>query len=126
MLIREHGLAIGISRIENSFFVRLTVQGKLSHEDYQVIVPMLENALAGIDAPDIKMLVECRHFEGWELRAAWDDFKLGLKHNRQFSRIAIVGDKPWEKAVARVGSWFMHGDMKFFEDTADAIRWLEL
>lgn len=125
MLVREHGIAIGIHRIDNRFFVRLTVQGKLTHDDYRVIVPMLDQAMAGIDQPEIDMLVFCQHFEGWELRAAWDDFKLGLKHGRKFRKIAIVGDKPWEKAVAKLGSWFIDGDMQFFEDNSQAMRWLE-
>ena len=126
MQIREHGLSVGISRVDNEFFLRLKVQGKLTHEDYKVITPMLESAIAGIAAPDIKALVECQDFEGWEMRAAWDDFKLGVKHGREFRKIAIVGDKPWEKAVAKIGSWFIGGEMKFFEDTRQALQWLEL
>lgn len=126
MVVREHGISLGIHRIENQFFLRLVVQGKLTHDDYTLMAPMLDQALAGIADPDIKMLVECRQFEGWELRAAWDDFRLGLKHGSKFSRIAIVGDKPWEKAVARIGSWFIEGEMQFFEDSRQALRWLEL
>lgn len=126
MVVREHGISLGIHRIENQFFLRLVVQGKLTHDDYTLMTPMLDQALAGIADPDIKMLVECRQFEGWELRAAWDDFRLGLKHGSKFGRIAIVGDKPWEKAVARIGSWFIEGEMQFFEDSRQALRWLEL
>lgn len=122
---REHGISVGLFRTEQDVFVRLKVRGKLSHADYQLMVPMLEQALAGIDQPQIKMLVICDQFQGWEARAAWDDFKFGLRHGREFSKIAIVGDKPWEKAAARIGSWFMEGDMQFFEDRGQAMRWLE-
>lgn len=124
MLINEHGVSVGIHRVNDAFFMRVAVQGKLTHEDYKVIIPLLDNAVAGVDGAHIKLLVECRDFEGWELRAAWDDFKLGLKHGREFKKIAIVGDKPWEKAIARVGSWFIGGEMKFFEDRRQAIQWL--
>lgn len=121
---KEHGISIGLYRTGDQFFLRLLVQGKLTHEDYQMITPMLDNALAKVEHPTIKALVECHQFEGWELRAAWDDFKLGLKHRKAFAKIAIVGDKPWEKAVAKVGSWFIDGDMQFFEDVRDARQWL--
>lgn len=125
MALREHGISIGLFRHEGDLFVRLKVRGKLNHTDYQMMVPMLEQAMAGIDQPKVRMLVICDQFQGWEARAAWDDFKFGLKHGREFSKIAIVGDKPWEKAAARVGSWFMEGDMQFFEDRGQAVRWLE-
>lgn len=125
MALREHGISIGLFRHEGDLFVRLKVRGKLNHADYQMMVPMLEQAMAGIDQPKVRMLVICDQFQGWEARAAWDDFKFGLKHGREFSKIAIVGDKPWEKAAARVGSWFMEGDMQFFEDRGQAVRWLE-
>lgn len=126
MKVREHGLSVGISRINSEFFLHLTVLGKLTHDDYKVITPMLEGAIAGIAAPSIKALVECQGFEGWDLRGAWDDFKLGVKHGKEFRKIAIVGDKPWEKAAARIGSWFIGGEMQFFEDTRQALQWLEL
>ena len=122
----EHGLSVGIRRIDGEFFLRLEVLGKLSHEDYQVLVPMLESAIKGIANPSIKVLVECRYFEGWEPRAAWDDFKLGVKHRKDFKKIAIVGDQPWEKAVAKIGSWFIDGEMMFFEDVKPALAWLEV
>lgn len=126
MVIKEHGLLIGIHRRHDDFFLRLVVTGKLTHEDYKIMVPMLENAIKGIAHPAIRVLVECRQFEGWELRAAWDDFKLGVKHGSEFKKIAIVGDKPWEKAAAKVGSWFIAGEMKFFEDSGQALSWLEV
>lgn len=56
---------------------------------------------------------------------AWDDFKLGLKHNNHFRKIAIYGNKGWQKMAARVGGWFISGEVKFFEDPEQAIAWLQ-
>lgn len=126
MRSNEHGISIGTFRSGDDFFVRLSIRGKLTHADYEMMVPMLEHAMEGVAQPRIRMLLVCQDFQGWELRAAWDDFKFGLKHGREFSKIAIVGDKPWEKAIAKVGSWFIGGDMQFFEETGPAMRWLGL
>jgi hypothetical protein len=85
---------------------------------------MLESAIAGIDHPEINVLIDATEFEGWELRALWDDFKLGLKHGRQFQKMAIVGNKKWMSYAVKMGSWFIASDAKHFEDLTDAITWL--
>ena len=124
MAIKRHGLAIGIQRINDKFFVTLTAQGKLTHADYQVITPMLDNALAAVEEPKVNMLIDATQMQGWELRAAWDDFKLGLKHGSEFEKVAIVGNKGWQEVVAKIGGWFISGEVAFFEDEDKALDWL--
>ena len=124
MTTTQHGISIGIERVNDEFMLTLSVNGKLKHSDYDIIVPMLESAIAGVNQPEIKALVDMRKFDGWELRAAWDDLKLGLKHGKEFTKIAMIGNKKWEEYAAKVGSWFIAGDIKYFEDEADACNWL--
>jgi len=80
--------------------------------------------VAEVKQPEIKALIDATELEGWELRAAWDDFKLGLKHGRQFKKIAIVGNKNWLEMSAKIGSWFVSGDVEYFDNEAAAITWL--
>lgn len=124
MQISRHGLNIGIERIGNNFFLSLKATGKLTHEDYKTITPMIDSALKGIKDPKINALVDGTEMEGWELRAAWDDFKLGLKHGSEFQKIAIFGNKNWPEITAKVGSWFIAGEIKYFEALDDALAWL--
>ena len=124
MKVTKHGLSIGIERVNDAFLMTMSIVGKLRHEDYEVIVPMLESAIEGVKDPKVKVLVDMREFDGWELRAAWDDLKLGLKHGNDFSKIAIIGNKKWEEYMAKVGSWFIAGEMKYFESEGDACEWL--
>ncbi|GGP66271.1 STAS/SEC14 domain-containing protein [Shewanella algicola] len=124
MSIKKHGLSIGINRIENVFFVTLKAVGTLTHEDYLVITPMLEGALSQVEQPKISLLLDATELEGWDLRAAWDDLKLGLKHQSEFERVAIWGNKGWYEWAAKMGSWFISGEMKYFEEQSDALKWL--
>lgn len=124
MTINRHGLAVGIERANHSIYMTLKVTGKLSHEDYELMVPMLESAINGIQSPEIKALIDATELEGWEIRAAWDDLKLGVKHGREFKKIALVGNKDWQKYASKVGSWFISGEVKYFEDTSSALDWL--
>ena len=121
----KHGITIGLERINAEIFVYIKATGKLTHADYGIITPMLERALETVTAPEVKVLVDARKFEGWELRAAWDDFKLGLRHGNQFSHIAIVGSVRWLRAASAMAGWFLSGEVQIFEDPEEAITWLE-
>lgn len=122
--VKEHGISIGIKRIDNNFFVKLKIIGTLTHEDYSVITPMLENAIEGINNPKISLLVDATNFEGWSLEAVWDDLKLGLKHNNEFYKIAFIGNKSWQEYGIKISNWFTQGDLKYFENLDDAQDWL--
>ena len=125
MKMMRHGLSIGIERIGSDFFLSLKAVGKLTHADYEIINPMIDSALVGIKTPRIKVLVDGSELEGWELRAAWDDFKLGLKHGGEFDKIAIFGNKKWQEYSAKIGSWFISGEVKYFEDLNEALAWIQ-
>jgi len=125
MTIQRHGLSIGIERVDNSFFLVLKATGKLTHQDYQTITPMIDSALNGVQSPRIKALIDLTEWQGWELRAAWDDFKLGLSHGSEFEKIAIFGQDEWPEMIAKIASWFISGEVKFFDSRENAMVWLE-
>jgi len=120
----RHGLSIGIERTNNTFFLSLKITGKLTHEDYEIITPMINSALEGKKNPEIKALVDGTQMEGWELRAAWDDFKIGVQHGSEFKKIAVYGNKNWQEIFAIIRSWFISGEVKYFESYDEAISWL--
>ena len=124
MTITRHGLSIGIERIDNRFFLTLKATGKLTHEDYEKITPMIDAALEGVNDPEVRVWIDGTELEGWEPRAAWDDFKLGLKHGREFNKIAIFGNKGWQKLASKIGAWFVSGEVRYFEDADEALNWL--
>jgi hypothetical protein len=125
MSVNRHGLSIGIERINDDFFLSFKATGKLTHDDYNIITPIIDSALEGVDQPKIKAIFDGTELEGWELRAAWDDFKIGLKHGSEFEKIAIYGNKRWQEISAKVGSWFLSGEVKYFDDRDEALKWLE-
>ena len=85
---------------------------------------MLDSALMTVKQPHIKALVDVTELKGWELRAAWDDFKLGLNHGTQFVKIAIYGNQNWLEMATKIGSWFVSGEAKYFDNEAGALVWL--
>ncbi len=122
--MNEHAIAISIRQNGSDFIMTMKVVGKLKHSDYELLVPLMDKSIDGIKEPKIKILVDILEFEGYELRALWDDFKFGLKYNKEFSKIAVVGNKKWEEIGINMANWFMHADTKYFEELENANKWL--
>ena len=125
MTLTRHGLSIGIEHTGSTYYLTMKAVGKLTHDDYEVITPMIDRALEGVPKPTIKALIDATELEGWEARAAWDDFRLGLKHGRDFEQIAILGNRRWQQLAAKLGSWFIAGEVRYFEELEDALQWLQ-
>jgi len=85
---------------------------------------MIDAALIEVALPKIKAIVDITEMQGSGLRAAWDDFKLGLKHGSEFEKIALYGNKNWQDIAANIGSWFVSGEMKYFDDYQQTLAWL--
>lgn len=124
MATKRHGITIGIERMNDHLYMSFKAIGMLTHNDYEVMVPMIESALDGIPHPDVDALIDMSELEGWEARAAWDDFRFGLKHRGDFKRVAIIGNNRWDELVAKLSGWFISGDVKYFEDHDSACEWL--
>ncbi|WP_300477456.1 STAS/SEC14 domain-containing protein [Shewanella sp.] len=125
MALLKHGITIGIERYGDDFFVAFKAIGTLTHQDYEMMVPVLESALAGVKDPDIFALVDVTELDGLELQAAWDDLKLGVKHIRHFEKIAIVGKTTLQEVLAKLANWFTPAEVRFFVDNGDAVAWLK-
>jgi stage II sporulation SpoAA-like protein len=100
--------------------------GKVTHEDYRmVLIPTAEAMMAG---GPIKMLyVAGKEFVGYELEALWDDSTFGLKHWRQFTRIAVVTDTVWLRAAVSMFCPFFPSEIRLFRlaDLAAAKVWIQ-
>ena len=122
--IKEHGIGIAIKRSKKNIFIEVTMLGKLKHEDYQLFVPMIDKALKNAKGLEVDLLVDMRGFKGWELLAAWDDMKFGVKYRNAFDKMAIVGNKKWEEDSVAMMSHLMKGKSKYFKDRDKALAWL--
>jgi hypothetical protein len=124
MKFQRHGLSIGIERIGNAFFLSMKAQGKLTNKDYEIITPLIDSALSEVKDPNVKVLIDGTELEGWDISSAWEDFKIGFKHGNEFGKVAIYGNKKWQGFAAKIGSWFISGEIRYFDNEDDAIFWL--
>lgn len=89
------------------------LSGKLHDEDYNHFVPAIDEAVAR--QGKVRLLAQFHDFHGWDLKALWDDIKFSTTHCTQIERIAIVGEKSWEKWMAAVCKPFTMAKIKYFD-----------
>ncbi len=100
------------------------VSGKLTHGDYEQFVPAFERLVK--QHGKIRVLFEMVDFHGWDAGALWDDIKFDVKHFGDIERMAMLGDKSWEKGMSTFCRPFTTATIRYFDHTAieDARAWL--
>ena len=101
------------------------LSGKLHHGDYKSFVPTVEAVLAA--QGKVRLFAQFEDFHGADLHAVWDDLKFGFKHYGDFERIAMVGDRRWEKWLVQMSKPFTKAKMMFFDrsEVHAAWKWLQ-
>jgi hypothetical protein len=121
--IEEIVMVVLISNPVNNV-LQVDVDGKLTKEDYQRLVPGVEDLIQRHGK--IRMIVKMRDFHGWEIGAIWEDIKFDAKHFSDIERIALIGDKQWEKAMATFCKPFTLAKIRYFdmEQVDQAVNWI--
>lgn len=104
--------------------IEITVTSKLHKADYDEFIPQLKQAIQQYGK--IRLLLDMQGFHGWDAGAFWEDLKFGLSDASHFDRIAMVGDKKWEKAMATLCKPFVSGTVQYFDraEKGAAQNWL--
>ena len=98
--------------------------GKLEKDDYQRFAPIVERMIN--QHGKIRVLLELHDFHGWTAGALWEDIKFDIKHFRDITRLAIIGETKWERGMALFCRPFTTAKVKYFthDQTAQAWDWI--
>jgi hypothetical protein len=101
------------------------LNGTLTKEDYARFVPDTEELIREHDK--IRLLIMLDDFQGWNAGGLWEDIKWDVKHFNHIERIAVVGEKKWEKWMTGFCKPFTTAEIRYFEtgETAEARAWLK-
>lgn len=104
--------------------LKVSVSGKLTKDDYEVFVPEIDKEIERHD--EVRILFDMVGLRGWTLGALFEDTKFAIKHYSEIDRIAIVGDKQWERGMAVFCKPFTKAKLRYFDIAAhhDAKAWL--
>ena len=97
------------------------MSGKLHDEDYKHFVPTVEAAVK--QHGRVRLLAQFENFHGWDAHALWDDIKFSTQHCGDVERIALVGEKAWEKWMAQVCKPFTLAQVRYFDHAESDAAW---
>jgi ubiquinone/menaquinone biosynthesis C-methylase UbiE len=117
-------MAIRFTEKNGGKILEALVSGKLTHADYQRFVPEFGRLIK--QHGKINVLFEMVGFRGWKAAALWDDIKFDLKHFAGIERLAMVGEKKWQKGMSKFCRPFTTARIRYFDRSAagEARAWL--
>jgi len=117
-------MSVEVSQLNRGEILEIKISGKLVKEDYERFVPELDRLIDQFGR--IRLLVEMQDFHGWSAGALWEDIKLDWRHFSDIERVALVGDKKWQKGMSVFCKPFTTAKIRYFElnDLADANEWI--
>jgi ubiquinone/menaquinone biosynthesis C-methylase UbiE len=117
-------MAIQLSEKNGGKILEVQVTGKLTHKDYQRFVPEFERKV--LEHGKIRILFDMEDFRGWKMAALWDDLKLDVRYFSAIDKLAMVGDKKWQKWMSGFCRPFTTAEIRYFnrEAAGEARLWL--
>ena len=94
------------------------VSGKLTKQDYETFVPELDRRIE--QHGKISILFDMHDFHGWNAGALWEDTKFALKHFSDIERLAVIGEKRWQKGMTTFCRPFTKAEIRYFDHDHDA------
>lgn len=116
---------IEIMKESSGAMLAVRATGMVSGEDYtETWIPALEKVITEHGKGSCLLYMD-ENFEGWELKAMWEDAKFGFAHRNDFSKLAVVGGPKWVEWGTRVAGTLMKGEVKTYaiEELAEALKW---
>jgi len=104
----------------------LRASGHLTASDYEeMFIPLLEKLIKQYGHARVLLYLD-EDFQGWEAEALWDDAAFGLRHRRDFEKIAVVGAPAWLEWGVRTGNALLEGEARTFgpDDLSEALAWV--
>ena len=104
--------------------VKLRIIGQLTKPDYDRLVPVLETHIDKYGK--LKLYCEFENLAIPTLAALWEDIKFDIKHYRDFTHVAIVGEPEWMAAITKLAAPLVPAEVRVFarEEKDAAMLWL--
>jgi len=101
------------------------VSAKLAKADFKRFVPEFERLVRRQGT--LRVLFDLSGFAGWETDALWDEIKFDAKHVSDIDRLAVVGEKKWQREMTTCFKPFTKATVRYFDHTnvREARAWLD-
>lgn len=107
-------------------FLAVEVFDALTDRDYrELFIPEMDAKIKEHGKIDVLFVFHDTH-QKVEWGAIWDDCLYGLKHRKDFNRVAIVGGPKWISWFEAIGNLFTTSSLRFFphDGLVEALDWV--
>jgi hypothetical protein len=118
-------LELHAESLPNGVAVEAHAHGTLDGTDYDALLPELD-ALMKQGRP-LSFLLFMDDFHGWDLESLARELKWDLEHRGRVRKVAVVGDKAWEKWTVMLSAIFLPGNVRYFPraESDEARTWVQ-
>ncbi len=114
---------VEIFKSNNKNVFGFKIVGELTDNDMNNIVPKLLESIKKYGK--VNMLIDMTEYGKQSTSRFFDDISLAIGHRNDIERISIVGNKLWQKILAKTSSVFFKGQKYFDIDDIDkAWNWV--
>lgn len=113
-----------IDREVHGKVLEIDIHGTLIEEDHKAFVPETERLIERHGK--IRVLVTLHDFHGWAAGALWNEIKWNAKHFNDVERLAVVGEKTWQRWMTGFCRAFTRARVRYFtfDQLDDAHAWI--
>ena len=98
------------------------MSGDVTRADFQTLNPAVEAAIKANGSISLLFDLTGLHFEK---ASAWgSNLDFGKKYGDSVEKLAVVGDKGWERHVTKLAEPYYAKEAKYFDTDDDAWAWL--
>ena len=114
-----------ITDIKSENVVTTKASGKLNQYDFEKIHPLIHSILE--KGLKVRWYFEMNDFQGWHIEGLWKDFSKDVDHEKEYEKIALVGEKKWRKWATQFMKPFCNAEIKYFgpDQKQEAKIWIE-
>jgi len=92
--------------------VGFKLSGNLTDGEFRAFVTDVEKVVA--DEGRIRLFLTMDYPQKLELKAVWDDVIFWIRHIKDIERLAIVGQKEWEKWIELFERPFIRTEVRYY------------
>jgi hypothetical protein len=104
-----------------SVTLSIKATGSVTKSDYDQLLPLIQKLVQA--QGDIRLLLDLTEFQGENIDALKKDLTLGQDLSGKVEKMAIVGDKKWEKWTTKLMDSFSAKGAEFFKNADIDYAW---
>ena len=104
--------------------VGFRLSGEVTDNEYKTFANDIETIIA--DKGNVRLLLILEYPQELTLKAVWDNLIFWIKHINDIERLAIVGQKEWERWLEFLEHPFVNADVRYYKKSQlkEAWTWL--